>query len=115
MTVVVARDDLRERQFGYRLDFAISSRRNAAFGRWASEMLGYSGETSTLYANKIVDLLNEPPRGSLTVDDNTVSQVLVDLINAGAAIPPDELRAILLEFEEQARRDTVTAPQDFDR
>jgi len=63
---------------------------------------GYSGEMSSLYASKIVELLKQPSDRGMTADDNTVSQVLIDLINAGTAIPPDELRAVLLDFELQA-------------
>lgn len=107
---------LNSREQGYELGFAhdeeikfkILAHRNALFGRWAASQVGYAGEAADKYAASIVDALCRPATETLTADEAVVSQVSSDLTAEGVEMTPDEIRAVLAEFEVQAHREVIS-------
>ncbi len=90
--------------------FKVLAHRNKLFGHWAAEQLGYSAEVADRYQEDIVGALCEPFDGILEADDKVVSRVVLDLTNAGWALSPDEVRGVLTEFEDQAKREIEGGP-----
>ena len=83
--------------------FKILTRRNALLGRWAADRLGYAGAAADKYVKKITDALCAPARGTLSADNRVISKLVMDLTTSGWEITREDVRRILLDFEEQAR------------
>lgn len=91
--------------------FKVLSRRNLLFGHWAADLIGHTGDVSERYVQGIVTALCQPFDGILSADDKVVSNTVRDLANAGLTMSPDEVRAILAEFERQAEQEVNATAQ----
>ncbi len=110
MTMLDDREQAFEQRFAHdeEVRFKILSRRNLLFGRWAADLIGHTGDVSERYIQDIMTALCQPSDGILSRDDKVVSNTVRDLTNAGWAMSPDEVRAILAEFEAQAEHEVNT-------
>lgn len=84
------------------LRFKINTHRNKLFGRWAVDRLGYTGDVAQRYQQALVDAVCVSD-GIMEPDDKVVSRVYFDLTGAGWQISADEVRRVLLEFEDRAK------------
>jgi len=110
MTMLNSREQGYELGFAHdeELNFKIRAHRNALFGHWAAGQIGYAGEAADTYAAAVVDALCQPAADTLAVDEAVVSNVSSDLTAEGIDTTPGEIRAILSEFEVQARQAVIS-------
>jgi hypothetical protein len=90
--------------------FLMLSHRNKLFGRWAADLLGYSGAVADRYVEWIVETVGTPALGAQTPDDRIVSRVEVDFKNAGVTVKPDAVRDALQRFEAASTAQLRAAP-----
>jgi hypothetical protein len=87
--------------------FLMLTHRNKLFGRWAADLLRYSGQVAERYIQSVVDTIGAPA-GVQTADDRIVSRVVNDFINAGLGISRDDVRAALSRFEKDSKAEFAT-------
>jgi hypothetical protein len=103
-----AMDKFGERQKGFEAEFVrnqelafrVTMRRNRLFGLWAAARLGLPhGEAADAYAKAVAAADFEAPG-----DGDIIGKVLADFAEKNIAISEAELRAELLRWGEEARR-----------
>ena len=105
MSTLDQREQALEQAFAHdeEVRFLVLTHRNKLFGRWAADLLQYRGDVAERYIPSIVDALSTPLRGIQTPDDKIVSRVVTDLVNAGLAMTPDDVRNTLSQFEAESK------------
>jgi hypothetical protein len=76
-------------------EFKITMRRDKLFGLWAASIAGLTDDEAQAYARKVIES---------EIDTHTVAHtVFLDLTARGISITEDQLKAKLLEMEDEAR------------
>ena len=76
-------------------EFKITMRRDKLFGLWAAGIAGLNGDDAQAYARKVIES---------EIETHSVAHtVFLDLSGRGLSITEDQLKAKLLELEDEAR------------
>src|ERR1700761_916723 len=101
MSTLDRREQALEQAFAHdqEVRFLMLTHRNKLFGRWAADLLQYRDEVAERYIQSLVDTMSAQSGSVQMPDDKIVSRVATDLVNAGLAMSPDDVRGALSQFE----------------